>query len=158
MHKTHFAASAIINARPEAIYNVLADYHNGHPHIVPKEYLSGMEVEAGGYGAGTIVRYTTRAFGIQRPQRAVVSEPEPGRVLVETYPTSSFVTTFTVTPIDDGQQANVQIATEWQPARNLFQTIEQSLYPLVFRRWYNKELALLANFVRSRQDSAHGVE
>lgn len=88
----------VIDARPEEIYAVLADYHYGHPQIVPKEYLRDLGVEAGGYGAGTIIRYRTRAFGVERGSRTVVSEPEPDRVLVET----SIVTTFTLTPVNDG--------------------------------------------------------
>ena len=56
MSKSRFEASAIIDARPEEIYGILADYRDQHPRIVPAEYLRGLEVEAGGYGAGTIIR------------------------------------------------------------------------------------------------------
>ena len=148
MSKTRFEASALIDARPEEIYAILADYRTEHPRIVPAEYLRGLEVETGGYGAGTIVRYRARAFGVERPARAVVTEPEPGRVLVETTP--DYVTTFTVTPVSDGRQAHVSIATEWQPARNLMGKLEQALYPLIMKPMYNKELGLIAAYVKSK--------
>jgi hypothetical protein len=150
MSQRCFETSALIDARPEEIYAILVDYHNGHPQIVPKEYFRNMEVEEGGYGAGTIIRYHTRVFGVERPARAVVSEPEPGRVLVETEMTSSIVTTFTITPISNGQQTRVQIATEWKPGRNIFAVLEQAFYPMIMRRMYPKELNLIAAFVKNR--------
>jgi hypothetical protein len=155
MRKTRFEASAVIDARAEEIYGILADYRNEHPRIVPAEYLRGLEVEAGGYGAGTIIRYRTRAFGVERAARAVVTEPEPGRILVETTP--DYVTTFTVTPVADGQQADVSIATEWQPARNLMGKLEQAMYPLVMKPMYNKELVLIAKYVKNKNSVAAGV-
>jgi Polyketide cyclase / dehydrase and lipid transport len=153
--KNHFEASAVIDARPEEVYAVLADYREGHPHIVPQEFMRGMEVESGGYGAGTVIRYRTRAFGVERPARAVVSEPEPGRVLVETLTTAPIVTTCTVTPLDDGQRSHVTMATEWQPASTIAGKLEQAMYPFIMRRWYPKELKLLAAFVKSKQLASH---
>jgi hypothetical protein len=150
MSQKRFETSTLIDARPEEIYAILADYRNGHLHIVPKEYFRNLEVEEGGYGAGTIIRYHTRVFGVERPTRAVISEPEPGQVLVESEMTSSIVTTFTVTPINDGQQARVQIASEWKPSRNIFAALEQAFYPIIMRRMYSKELSLIAAFVKNR--------
>lgn len=151
MRKTHFEASAVIDARPEDVYAVIADYRNGHPYIVPKELLYGMEVEAGGWGAGTIIHYKMRAFGSERLARAIVSEPEPGKVLVEAQTTSSLATTFTVTPVGDGQQSLVQIATKWEASPTLRGAIEQAFYPFVMKRSYPKELSLLAAFMKSKQ-------
>ena len=33
MDKLHAEKSAVINAPPKVVYNLLADYHDGHPHI-----------------------------------------------------------------------------------------------------------------------------
>ena len=153
--KTHFEASAVIDARPEEVYAVLADYREEHPQILPQEFIRGMEVESGGYGAGTIVRYRTRAFGIERPARAVISEPEPGRVLVETLTTAPIVTTSTVTPLDGGQRSHVTFASDWQPATSIAGKLEQAMYPFIMSRWYSKELKLLAVFVKNKKLSAH---
>ena len=49
-------AAAVLNARPEDIYATIADYQHGHPDILPKDRLYDLQVEQGGYGAGTIIR------------------------------------------------------------------------------------------------------
>ncbi|HET9920748.1 MAG TPA: SRPBCC family protein [Ktedonobacteraceae bacterium] len=154
MSKTRFEASAVIDARPEEIYAVLVDYRDTHPRIVPAGYLYNLKVEEGGYGAGTIFTYSTRIFGIENPARAVVSEPEPGRVLMETVSPMNFVTTFTMTPIANGQQTHLTIATAWPPARNLRERLEHVIYPLVMKPMYTKELALIAAFMKSKNAQA----
>ena len=56
-------------------------------------------MEQGGIGAGTVIRFQMSALGQKRTLRAEITEPEPGRVLVETYLDSNgAVTTFTVDP------------------------------------------------------------
>ena len=91
-------ASAHIDAPPEHVYGIIADYHVGHPSILPKAFKNFV-VEKGGTGAGTIIRFEVHAFRTVTRFRAIVTEPEPGRVLVETNvePTES-PTTFTVAP------------------------------------------------------------
>lgn len=154
MRRDHFEMVALIQGRPEEIYAVLADYRYEHAHIVPSKYLRNLEVEAGGVGAGTVIRYRARAFGIERPSRAVISEPEPGRVLVEKETTSTLQTTFTVTPTDDPQQAHLQIATRWIPSRNPFKMAEQALYPVIMRDMYTRSLQLIAQYVAEKRQKA----
>lgn len=48
----------------------------------------------------------------------IVSEPEPGRVLVETNDTG-YITTFTVDPKNDGKYSYVTFTTEIQENSNL---------------------------------------
>ncbi len=71
-----------MDAPADRVYAIIADYRNGHPHILPKQFRN-LTVEQGGVGAGTIIRFEVRVFGQTQHFRAVVSEPEPGRVLVE---------------------------------------------------------------------------
>jgi hypothetical protein len=52
-------------------------------YILPKPYFTKLEVEQGGMGAGTIIRIHMRVFGAERILRQRVSEPDPGRILVE---------------------------------------------------------------------------
>src|SRR5947209_15698366 len=94
------SAAAILDARPEKVYATIADYHNGHPHILPKKSLYDLRVEEGGYGAGTIIRFKARALGTELSFHHRVSVPEPGRVLVEQDIDAGQIvtTTFTVTP------------------------------------------------------------
>ncbi|MEO8453409.1 MAG: hypothetical protein ABI647_26730 [Gemmatimonadota bacterium] len=67
-----------------AVYGLIADDRKGHPSILPPQYFENLEVEEGGYGAGTRIRFTMLSYGTRRVCRAHVTEPEPGRVLVET--------------------------------------------------------------------------
>lgn len=154
---THYETVALINAPPREVYAVLADYRHGHPQIVPRDYLRQLEVEAGGYGAGTIIRYRKRLFGLERPGRATIHEPEPGRLLTERETTSSLVMTFAVTPANNGQQTHVQIAARWEPAQTIQGKLEQAFYPYSMRRMFAQELDLLAKFVgkQKRASSQH---
>ena len=106
-----FSASALMHAPPQAVYAIIADYHHSHPQILPKPPFVSLAVEQGGTGAGTVIRVQMRVLGRLQAFRSVVSEPEPGRVLVETND-NGYVTTFTVEPRADGQQAYGTIATE----------------------------------------------
>ena len=146
MSRIRFAADTVIAARPEAIYETFADYHAKHARILPTEFQD-LEVEAGGHGAGTIVRFQTRVAGVERSYRMVVSEPEPGRVLVERDTLSTLVTTFTVTPIQDSQQAHVQIMTELDTSPGLSGLLERALLPSIMQCVYKKELRLLAHML-----------
>lgn len=144
-------AAAVIDAPPEAVYRLIADYRTGHPRILSRKYFRDLTVEEGGYGAGTIIRFTTRAGVVERPFRMAVTEPAPGHVLVETdtAPASSLATTYTVTPIADGRRAQVEIATEWEARRGVAGLMERLFYPSGMRRVYRQELRQIAAVVAS---------
>src|SRR5271165_6785558 len=95
---------AVLHARPEDVYATIADYHQGHPRITPPENIYDLQVEQGGYGAGTIIRFKSRLFGVERSFHHQVIEPEPGRVLREQSidDAEHEATTFTVTPVEEG--------------------------------------------------------
>lgn len=138
------SASAVIPAPAEKVYGIIADYHNGHPHILPKPYFLSLEVVKGGVGAGTVVAFSMRLMGRTQHFRATVSEPEPGRVLVETNDTGS-VTTFTVEP-QPGGQCRVTIATDTTVRDGIGGKLEGWLINRLLRPIYEKELAQLAAF------------
>src|SRR5262245_57677012 len=102
--------SAVIDAPSAKLYAIVADYHKGHPSILPPVF-SDLRVEQGGVGAGTVIRFKTTAMGTTREWHGVVSEPQPGRVLVEAYDTGE-VTIFTFEPLDEGR-TRVTFTTEW---------------------------------------------
>jgi Polyketide cyclase / dehydrase and lipid transport len=151
MPRIRVEASADVNAKPEDVYALLADYRHGHPLVLPKEHFLDLQVEAGGQGAGTIITFRLRSGGIETPYRLKVSEPEPGRVLMESDTASTLVTTFTVRPTGGGAQSNVQIATELDVPSGLAGWIQKMLYPPGMRRIYNKELRQLGEVIVSRQ-------
>lgn len=136
-----------ILAPPDVIYALLADYKHGHPHILPKNTFTNLQVEAGGIGAGTIISLSTRLGTITRQMRMAVSEPEPGTVLQETDLETQLVTTFTVQPKDRGDHARVTIATTWDSAPGLWGVLERLLAPGLLRRVYQRELSLLADYI-----------
>ena len=76
-------AAEVLDARPEDIYATIVDYRKEHPKILPKENLYDLQVEEGGYGAGTIIRFKSRIMGVEQSFYQRVSEPEPGRAIVE---------------------------------------------------------------------------
>ena len=146
------SASASMNAAPERVYATIANYHTGHPRILPKQF-SGMVVDAGGVGAGTIVRFNMRVFGKTQVFRAAVTEPQPGRVLVETdLGFNGAVTTFTVDPGATPGQSEVTISTELRVRGGVVGAIEHYLTRRYLRPIYLEELMLLRAFVE-RQDS-----
>lgn len=85
-----------------------------------------------------------------------VTEPALG-VLVETDIATNLVTTFTVTPAQGGQQANLEIATEWETPgiKGLF---ERLLAPPAVRRIYREELHQVAEVVKSKLTVANGAQ
>jgi hypothetical protein len=141
----HFVtASAVIPARRERVYSLIADYRDGHPRIVPKQ-LSGMVVEQGGIGAGTVIHFQMSFFGRKQTFRAAVTEPEPGRVLVETdLDTNGAVTTFIVDPGAAPADCRVTISTELRVRSGFLGFIERTLSTWLLRPLYAQELANLA--------------
>ena len=81
------------------MYRILADYRDGHPRILPRPPFVDLEVERGGVGAGTIIRFRMKSFGRIRNVRAEIAEPEPGRILLETDLDTEAVTRFVVEPV-----------------------------------------------------------
>jgi hypothetical protein len=147
------SAAAVLNAHPEDIYATIADYRHGHPNILPRENLYDLQVEQGGYGAGTIIRFKARVLGVEQSFHHQVSEPEPGRVLVEQDidPVQNVRTTFTVTPAGNEQKSHVEICTTMNPSPGLKGVVERILVPIINRRVYRKELQLLEAYAQKRR-------
>jgi hypothetical protein len=140
----HVSVSAIIEAPAQRVYAILADYRDGHPRILPQPPFHSYELESGGQGAGTIIRFTMTALGKTQAFRGIVSEPEPGRVLVESYFDSRTVTTFTVDPVGGDNQARVTFATELEVRGGFLGSLERFLITRFLRRTYRRELQQLA--------------
>jgi hypothetical protein len=92
----HASAERTVSAPAAAVYDRLADYRVGHPSILPPSF-SDLKVLQGGTGAGTEIRFAMTLGGRKQLVEASVDEPEPGRVLTETYPDRGAVTSFTST-------------------------------------------------------------
>lgn len=82
-----------------------------------------------------------------------VSEPEPGRVLVEADEVAGVVTTFTVDPVPNEPRSRVTIQTVARSSAGIAGVIERWLNPIVMRRIFRQELGLLAESARRTADS-----
>lgn len=146
-------ATAIIDASPEVIYGILADYRVGHPAILPKPYFKELIVEEGGIGAGTVIRVTMNIWGREYRYHQKVTEPEPGRILTETDINTGQFSTFIVDPMSEGRQARVTIRSEIPASPGFTGFMERLMTPRITRNIFNKELRQLADYVRSRSAS-----
>ena len=138
------SASAIIPARRERVYSLLANYRDGHPRILPRQF-SGLVVEQGGIGSGTVIRFQMNFLGKKQNFRAAVTEPEPGRVLVESYSEpEGTITTFTVDAGNAPADSKVTITTEMPVKSGIFGSLEKLLATWMLRPIFRKELENLA--------------
>jgi hypothetical protein len=130
------------------VYRILADYRSSHPLILPPQHFFDYNVEQGGYGAGTVIRFRMRLAGMTRHARAKVSEPQPGRLLLETYPDTGIETSFEVVQGENGSV--VTIRTDWN-STGLKGCFERLVAPRLLRRVYVEELQRLADFAADRE-------
>jgi hypothetical protein len=146
MKQYRVSRSARVGVPAAVVYGVIADYRQHHPHIVPPEYFRRLEVLEGGVGAGTRTRVEMLVLGATQLFEQVVSEPDPGRVLVETNQDGSGVTTFTVQPVGAGESTQVTIATDLSARPGFRGFLERLLISTVLPRIYQKELARLEQY------------
>ena len=155
------AESAIIDASPQAVYEVIADYRVGHAAILPKPYFEEMTVVKGGRGAGTELRLRMKVFGQTIHYHQIVSEPEPGRVIEEREIGTDQVTTFTFDPVDDGQRTRVTITSLFPVEPGIKGILQRLTQPPVTRRLYRQELQNLAEYLRedasSQATASHSI-
>ena len=143
-------ASRRIKASPADIYNLIADYRDGHRRIVPPRAFLWLAVEEGGVGAGTKIRFAMRVLGMTREALGVVTEPEPGRLLVETYPETGDVTSFRVTPAAADGESDVVIATDLKTRGGIGGKIQASMAGRLLRPLYDEELQRIADIAEGR--------
>jgi polyketide cyclase/dehydrase/lipid transport protein len=143
------SATAQLKAPPRRVYDTIANYHSGHPRILPKQF-SDLTVEQGGIGDGTVIRFKVRVYGRTDTYRAVVSEPEPGRMLVErNIAGNDGVSTFIVEPAAGGAESTVTIRTDIPARTGLAGRLERWLITKALQPIYTEELRLLESAART---------
>lgn len=140
-------ATRAIPAAPADVYAVFADYHEAHPRILPASFFVGLQVVEGGYGAGTVIDVSGRFAGRTRVIRGLVTEPEPGRVLVERYPAERMVTTFRVADDPGGTGSLVTITTRMPRRWGPVGWLEERLVRRLLGRVFAEELDLVAAYL-----------
>jgi len=144
MTENKFSVSKKINASPDVVYSIIADYNNAHPKILPKPPFVSLKVEKGGIGAGTEMLVQMKMFGKVRAFRAVVTEPVPGKTLVETADTG-YITTFSIEPDNSGKNCLVTFSTELAHYSGLKKKFEFWLTSKLLQPAYKRELEILAS-------------
>lgn len=142
MARHTIAVTAVIDPPAATAYAVIADYRNGHPHILPRPPFVSLDVEEGGVGAGTIIRFRMKMLGTTREMRAAITEPEPGRVLVESDAAGDVVTTFTVEPTGGGK-TRVTISTDMKVSGGPVGWLQKKLITRLLRPVYVREIEQL---------------
>ena len=151
MQPHQVSASGLVKAPADRVYALIADYRNGHPHILPKQYFTQLTVEEGGIGAGTRIRFQMKLMGRTQNFHAAISEPEPGRLLAETDLDSGAVTTFTVQRVEGSNNSQVTITTEMQTRSGIAGRIQRFLMTRLLQPVYTAELAQLAIFAENQK-------
>jgi Polyketide cyclase / dehydrase and lipid transport. len=148
-------ATRRVAARPQLVYDIIADYTDGHRLILPKVF-DGLDVEQGGVGAGTVIRFGMRVLGKVRYTRAHVEEPSPGRLLTERDFDTGAVTSFLVEPATGGAQSDVTISTELELPGGALVRLQRWFATHFLRRVYAEELGLLDTVARRRSAASQG--
>lgn len=149
------SAERLIAAPPEVVYHCIADYREHHrPGGFLPPAFSDMRIEHGGVGAGTVFTVTMTLAGQSRPMTAEVTEPEPGRVLVER--SSQVWTTFIVEPAGEGQcRVRFDTLLAYSGLEGL---VTRLLAPRLLRSLYADELARLERYAQAHPPLADGTE
>lgn len=141
----------VLQGQAKDLYSVIRDYEVGHAAILPKPTFVRMDVLKGGQGAGTEIQLEMLAFGQTRLMRQIVSEPEPGRVLVEADIETGLATTFTIEPTDKANQTRVTFATDLEQKAGLVGLMEKLVTQMFLPRLYRQEMQNLEAYVRDHQ-------
>ena len=146
--QTRLSAERVVDAPADVVYHLIADYRQHHRHG-PEGFLplafTELAVEQGGVGAGTRIRFAMTTAGRSRTTTATVTEPVPGRVLVETGP--GVQTTFTVEPAA-GERARVRFETVLE-AGGLEGLLARLFAPRLLAPLYADEMARLEQHARA---------
>ncbi|MFE5022093.1 SRPBCC family protein [Streptomyces sp. NPDC056656] len=132
----------VIAAKPDDVFDALADYSGTRAKLLP-EHFSEYEVREGGDGEGTLVHWKLQATSKRvRDCLLEVSEPTDGE-LVEKDRNSSMVTTWRVTPSGEGA-SRIVVSTVWNGAGGIGGFFEKTFAPKGLGRIYDAVLAKLA--------------
>lgn len=137
-----------IDVPAELVYRIVADFDTHHAKFLPPAFRD-LRVVSGGVGAGTVIIFDIVNGANVRHCRSEITEPEPGRVLVEEDRGNGTRTTFTVTP--DGAGALVRIESAFRTSPGLRGIVEALIGPPVLRRLLAEELARLDAYARSQR-------
>lgn len=159
MGTIHVETAKTIDASPEQVFRLLADYRTTHRDILPSDTYLDYQVDQGGEGAGTVYSYKlkTPMRPEPRPYKMKVSVPASGNVLQESDQNSSLVTTWTLVPEAGGAKTQVRLTTEWESRASGFGGfMERTMAPRSTKRLYDTILDRLENVATGQPPSNAG--
>ncbi|MFR9675507.1 SRPBCC family protein [Streptomyces sp. TR06-5] len=143
MAQVESATHREIAAKPDDVFDALADYRGTRPKLLP-EHFSEYEVREGGDGHGTLVHWKLQATSKRvRDCLLEVTETENDE-LVETDRNSSMVTTWKVVPGSREGTSRVEVRTVWNGAGGIGGFFERTFAPKGLARIHDATLAKLA--------------
>ena len=143
MAQVEAATQREIAAKPDDVFDALADYRGTRQKLLP-EHFSEYEVREGGAGQGTLVHWKLQATS-KRVRDCLLEVTEPGeRELREADRNSSMVTVWKVAPGSREGTAQVSVRTTWNGAGGIGGFFERAFAPKGLARIYDALLANLA--------------
>ena len=153
MAQVRIEESAEVAAPPQVVWDILTDYREGHPRILPGAF-GPLRVEQGGQGDGTIIRFDMTVMGSTTHFHQSVSTPEPGRVLVESDVDGPNHTTFALTPHADGRRTRVTITSDVATPSGVMGAIQAGMIRLLIPPIFRDELGRLQALAGERAVAA----
>lgn len=139
------ASTILINAKPEAVLDAIADYRGVRPKILSPHYRE-YQVLQGGQGQGTVATWKLQATKARvRDVHATVDVA--GHTVIERDANSSMVTNWTVAPAGPGSSCTVK--TTWTGAGGIKGFFEKTFAPPGLRKIQAEVLANLKKEVES---------
>jgi hypothetical protein len=148
--KARVSAQRLIDAPADVLYHCLADYveHHRPDGFLPPAF-SDLEILHGGVGAGTEIQWVINAGGRRRTVTATVTEPVPGRRLVETG--SGIETTFMVEPTVRGTWVRFDTTID---DRGLQGVLTRLFAARIFEPVFEDELRRLEDYAKAHASIA----
>jgi hypothetical protein len=146
MSKVHVSAERVLDAPADVVYQCIADYRQHHrPGGFLPPAFHDLHILRGGVGAGTKWSLKVTLAGRTRTLVQEVTEPEPGRVLVEANDLDR--TTYTVDPVGLNQ-CQVRFDTELD-ARGLEGLMTRLFAKRLMLPLYLEELESLGRYAQA---------
>lgn len=127
-----------IDATHTKVYNIVIDMEE-HRRILPKQFES-LDVLKGGKGTGTVFRLNMNVMGNRSSLEMVLTEPEPGRVVLERDEKAGITTTWKLTPIEGSDRCLIELTSEFQSKPGIAGMLERLIFKPVIRSIYRQEL------------------
>ena len=131
-------------ATPERVYNLIIDMEE-HRRILPKQFES-LDVLEGGRGAGTVFRLTMNVMGSRTSLVMTLSEPEPGRIVLEQDPAAGITTIWKLTSLP-GDGCMLRLTSQFPRKPGFAGWVERFATASMIRSIYKRELENMNDYL-----------